>query len=115
MRAENASLHIVPRDGVRRRFYLRAAGQNIDLELTGARFAKEEPIQWSTERHEFVFALETETTAMDVVQLRIVGLPTRSYKAICGQATSELNPNGKTLQLHVHPGSTRMKVQIVRS
>jgi hypothetical protein len=115
MRAENASLHIVPRDGVRRRFYLRAAGQNIDLELTGARFAKEEPIQWSTERHEFVFALETETTAMDVVQLRIVGLPTRSYKAICGQATSELNPDGKTLQLHVHPGSTRMKVQIVRS
>jgi hypothetical protein len=116
MRAEKGSLHIVPRDGVRRRLYLRAAGQQIDLELTGARFAKEEPIQWSTERQEFVFTVETETTTGGEVQIRVVGLPRRSHKVICGEKTSEFSPDEKApVQLPVPPGSTRTKVVIVRS
>jgi hypothetical protein len=116
MKTEKASLHIVPRDGVRRRLFLRAAGQTIDLELTGARFAKEEPIEWSTERHEFSFSLETEPTAEGEVQLRVVGLPMRGYKAVFGEATSDLNSDGKTpVRLRVPPGGTRAKVKIVRS
>jgi hypothetical protein len=35
MRTEKASLHIIPRDGVRRRLHLRTPGQQIDFELTG--------------------------------------------------------------------------------
>jgi hypothetical protein len=116
LRAAKASLHIVPRDGVRRRLYLRTAGQQIDLELTGARFAKEEPIQWSTEQQEFFFTLETETTTNGEVQLQVAGLPARSYKVICGQATSEFHPEGnKTVQLRVPAGSVRAEVKIVRS
>ena len=116
MRAEKTSLYIVPRDGVRRRLHLRTAGQQIDLELSGARFAKEEPIQWSTGQQEFFFTLETETTTNGEVQLLVAGLPMRSYKVICGQATSEFHPDGKRpLQLRVPAGSSRAKVEIVRS
>jgi hypothetical protein len=116
MRAEQTSLYIVPRDGVRRRLHLRTGGQQIDLELTGARFAKEEPIQWSTEQQEFFFTLETETTTNGEVKLLVSGLPMRTYKVICGQATSEFHPDGKrSLQLRVPAGSLRAKVEIVRS
>lgn len=116
MRDEKTSLYIVPRDGARRRLHLRCAGQQIDLELTGARFVKEEPIQWSMEEQEFFFALETETTSSDEVQLLIVGLPRQSYKAICGETVSEFHPDGKKpLQLRVFAGSSSVKVKIVRS
>jgi Family of unknown function (DUF5695) len=116
MRPEKASLRIVPRDGVRRRLYLRTAGQQIDLELTGARFAKEEPIHWSTDEQEFLFALETEQTTHGEVQLRVAGLPMRSYTVICGHARSEFRPDGiKPLQLHVPAGSARAEVRIIRT
>jgi hypothetical protein len=116
MRAEKESLNIVPRDGVRRRLHLRTAQQQIDLELTGARFAKEEPIQWSTDRQEFLFTVETETTTNGEAQLLIAGLPTRSYKVICNHKTYEFQPDGKKpLRLRVPAGSSKVKVEIVRS
>jgi Family of unknown function (DUF5695) len=116
MREEKASLHIIPRDGVRRRLHLRTAGQQIDFELTGARFAKEQPIQWSTDQQRFLFTLETETTTNGEVQLRVNGLPPRSYKIICGQETNEFSPDGKkSLRLRIPAGTTTTKVEIVRS
>jgi hypothetical protein len=116
MRTEKTSLYIVPRDGVRRRLHLRTAGQQIDLELTGARFAKEEPIQWSTEQQEFFFTLETETTTNGEVQLLVAGLPAKSYKVTCGQEESEFQPDArKPLKLCVPAGSSKAKVGIVRS
>lgn len=116
MSTHKASLHIIPRDGVRRRLYLRTGGHQIDVELTGARFAREEPIEWSTEQQEFHFTLETETTTNGEVQLRLEGLPTRGYKVICGQMTSEFHPGEKRpLHLRVPAGVLRAKVEIVRS
>jgi hypothetical protein len=115
MREDKASLHIVPRDGVRRRLHLRTAGHQIDLALTGARFAKEEPIQWSIEQQEFRFALETEATTSGEVQLLVTGMPNGSYRVICGPATSEFHPDEKKpVQLRVPAGSSRAKVEIVR-
>ncbi len=116
MRDEKALLHIVPRDGVRRRLHLRTAGQQIDFELTGARFAKEQPIEWSTDQQRFVFTLETETTTDGEVQLRVEGLPARGYKIICGQETNEFHPDTtKVLRLRVPAGSSGVKAEIVRS
>jgi hypothetical protein len=116
MRAEKASLHIVPRDGVRRRLHLRTAGQQIDLELTGARFAKEQPIQWSTDQQRFLFVLETENTSNGEVQLLIKGLPEHGYKIISGQTTNEFHADGmKSLRLRIPAGSSSAKVEIVRS
>jgi hypothetical protein len=115
MREDKASLHIVPRDGVRRRLHLRTAGHQIDLALTGARFAKEAPIQWSIEQQEFRFALETEATTSGEVQLLVTGMPNGSYRVICGPATSEFHPDEKKpVQLRVPAGSSRAKVEIVR-
>jgi hypothetical protein len=116
MRAENASMYIIPRDGVRRRLHLRTAGQQIDLELTGGRFAKEQPIQWSADPLRFLFALETETTGSGEVRLLIAGLPARSYKVICNQETNEFRPDGnKPLRLRIPAGTANAKVEIVRS
>ena len=115
-RAEKASLHIIPRDGVRRRLHLRTAGQQIDFELTGARFAKEEPIKWSINQQRFLFRLETETTSSGEVQLLIANFPALSYKIICGLETKEFHPDGMELvRLRIPAGSSKALVEIIRS
>ena len=118
MREEKTTLHIIPRDGVRKRLNLRTAGQQIDLELAGARFAKEEPIEWAAERARFVFLLEAESTASGEAQLLMAGLPAseRGYKVTCGEETKEFHPDAKTpLRLRLAAGSSKAKVEIVRS
>jgi len=115
MRAEKSSLHIIPRDGVRRRLHLRTAGQKIDLELTGARFAKEQPIQWFTDRQRFLLTLQTESTSSGEVQLLVVGLPAHRYKMVCGGETQEFQPDGRNvLRFRVPAGSSEAKAEIVR-
>lgn len=116
MRDEKGALHIVPRDSIRRRLHLRAAGEKIDFELTGARFAKEQPVQWSPERQKFLFMLETEPTASGDVRLLTSGLTERRYKVVCGEETIEFRPDSKKpLLLRIPAGSTRARVEIVRS
>jgi hypothetical protein len=116
MHAEKTSLKIIPRDGVRRRLHLRTAGQQIDLELTGARFAKEQPIQWSTDQQRFRFMLETEATSNGEAQLLIAGLPTHNYKIICDKQTTEFHPDStKAVRIRVPAGSSRIEAEIVRS
>jgi hypothetical protein len=116
MHADKSSLKIIPRDGVRRRLHLRTAGQQIDLELTGARFAKEQPIQWSIDQQKFRFMLETEATSSGEAQLVIAGLPMHSYKIICGKETTEFHPDStKSVRIRVPAGSSRVETEIVRS
>ena len=115
MRDEKASLQIIPRDGVRRRLHLRTEGQQIDFSLTGARFAKEQPIQWSTKQQRFHFALETEPTGSGEAQLEIAGLPAGTYRVNCGDQKSEFRPGeGSPLRLHVPAGSSKAMVEILR-
>ena len=104
MRTENGSLQVTPRDGVRRRLHLRTEGHQIDFELTGARFAKEQPIHWSARQQRFVFAVETEATGSGEVQIAIAGLPGRTYKVTSGQQKSEFRPEtSKILRLKDSP------------
>ena len=115
MRVEKDSLQIIPRDGVRKRLHLRTGGQQIDFELSGARFAKEQPIQWFIDRQRFTLTLETEASAGPEVQLSIAGLPAHSYKIICGQETQEFHPNEtKPLRLRIPAGSSTAGVEIIR-
>lgn len=116
MRSGKESLEIIPRDGVRRRLHLRADGQKIDFELTGARFAKEQPIRWSTGQQQFVFVLETESTGNGEVRIAVAGLPARSYKVICGQQKAEFLPGTtKALSVRIPAGTSKATVEIVRS
>jgi hypothetical protein len=115
MREEKASLHIIPRDGLRKRLHLRTAGQKIDFELTGARFAKEQPIELSTAQQRFHFTLETESTSTGEVLLLARGLPARRYKIIYGKETKEFRPDSaKPLRLQIPAGSSKARVEIVR-
>ena len=116
MHDEKSTLRIIPRDGVRRRLRLRTAGQKIDFELTGARFAKEQPIEWFPDRQRFLFLLETESTGGNQPELLVSGLPAHRYKLVCGQETQEFLPGAmKTLQLRIPAGSTKSLVEIVRT
>jgi hypothetical protein len=116
MLAKDGSLQIIPRDGVRRRLHLRTNGQQIDFELTGARFAKEKPIHWSTGRQRFRFALETETTGSGEVQIAMAGLPAGIYKVACGEQKSEFHPDtSKLLRLRIPAGTSNAMVEILRS
>lgn len=116
LRADKSSLRIIPRDGLRRRLHLRTAGQTIDLELTGARFAKEEPIQWFPSQQRFLFLVETETTGSGEIQLLIAGLPAHPYKITCGPQTKQFDSaTDKTAHLHVPAGTAKTAVEIIRS
>jgi hypothetical protein len=115
MRAEKGSLQIVPRDGVRRRLHLRTEGQQLDFELTGARFAREQPIRWFTGQQRFLFAVETEPTGSGEVQIAIAGLPAGTYKVTCGEEKSEFRAGEiKPLRLRVPAGSSKATVEILR-
>jgi hypothetical protein len=50
------------------------------------------------------------------VQLLVAGLPTHSYKIICGQETNEFRSDRtKSLRLRIPAGSSGVEVEIVRS
>ena len=116
MRADKACIQIVPRDGVRRRLHLRAEGRQIDFELTGARFAKEQPIHWFAAQQRFLFTLETEPTASGEAQIAIAGLPAGSYRLICGQQKTDFHPDPtKPFRLSIPAGSTKAIVEILRA
>jgi hypothetical protein len=116
MHAEKSFLRIIPRDGVRRRLYLRAAGQKIDFEVTGARFAKEEPMQCFIDKQRFLFIMETESMSSGEIQFMIAGLPAHPYKVICGQDTKEFHPGDRnTLHLRVPVGASKISLEVVRA
>jgi hypothetical protein len=101
---------------VRRRLHLRTAGQQVDFELAGARFAKEQPIHWSTGQQKFLFSLETEPTGSGEVQITITGLPAGTYKVIGGQEKSDFRPDKtRLLRLRIPAGSSKTAVEILRS
>ena len=116
MHAEKSFLRIIPRDGVRRRLHLRAAGQKIDFEVTGARFAKEEPMQCFIDKQRFLFIIETESTSSGEIQFMVAGLPAHPYKVICGQETKEFHPGDRdTLHLRVPVGASKISVEVIRA
>ena len=116
MRSAKGSLQIVPKDGVRRKLHLRTAGQQVDLELIGARFAKGQAIEWHPEQGRFVLPIETEPTASGEVLLQVAGLPSGSYKVVSQGKTMAFQPDGKKhLVLAVPPGTANARVEIIRS
>ena len=110
------SLEIVPRDGVRRRLHLRTAGQQIDLEITGARFVEEQTIVCSTATPKISFQLETEATASGIVDLRLTGLPAGRYNIRCADETIEFHAGQKPpARVKIKPGSTAITVDITKA
>lgn len=115
MHAEKTHLRIIPRDGVRRRLQLRTAGQKIDFEWRGARFAKDEPIQWFPDQQRFLFLVETESAGSGEIELMAAGLPAGRYKIVCGEETKEFRAEAvNTLRLRVPAGVSKTLVEVVR-
>lgn len=114
MRDRASSLEIVPRDGVRKRFYLRTAGHQIDLELRGARFAKEKAIAWFTQSPRLTFQVETEPSASGVMELQLTGWPSGHYRVRCnGESVDFLPEQKEPVRLKIQPGVSAATVEIV--
>lgn len=115
MRSSNGALQIVPKDGVRRRLHLRTAGQEVDVELIGARFAKGQTIEWQPEQERFVLPIETEETARGEVHLQVAGLALGRYQIVSQGRSSEFQSDAKKrLVLPVPPGTANARVEIIR-
>ena len=116
MHSAKGALQIVPKDGVRRRLNLRTAGQNVDVELIGARFAKGHAIEWHADGKRLVVPVETESTASGKISLSVKGLSAGSYKATYGGKSSTFQPDAaKPLEFEVPAGTAKAIVEIVRS
>jgi len=116
MSSAKGALEIVPKDGVRRRLSLRTAGQKVDLELIGARFAKGQTIEWHADGKRLAVPVETEPTAGGKIWLLVKGLPAKSYKAIYGDKITNFRSDNVTpLDFDVPAGTAKAMVEIVRS
>ena len=74
-----ASLEVVPRDGVRRRFHALLDRGRVHLELESDRFAARRPIVLDDVLNEVRFELESDNPAAHSVKLRVSGLPDGRY------------------------------------
>jgi hypothetical protein len=116
MRETASSLEIVPRDGVRRRLNLRTSGQSIDLEIMGARFARERPIVWSPGSTRIGFHVETEPAAKGVIEIRLMGWPAGNYRVRChDESVAFRTGQAEPVRLKVKPGSAAVAVEIVEA
>jgi hypothetical protein len=85
-----AGLEIVPKDGVRRRFYaLLGASENkkLRLILDTDRFAASQPIVFKEDFSALGFTLESDNPAKHVAKLRLSGLAPGSYALLEGNKT----------------------------
>lgn len=96
--------------------FISEPSRQIDFKLTGARFAKEQPIHWFAAQQRFQFAIETEPTASGEIQIAIAGLPAGTYRVVSGQQKTEFPPDATTpLRLRIPAGTAKATVEILRS
>ena len=67
-------LHVIPKDGLRRRFYYRNGSQKIDLELAQDGFAKDKFIGIDPSSGSLYFTLENRTGGKHPISVIVRGL-----------------------------------------
>jgi len=65
---------VIPRDGIRQRFFVRIAETKLDVVLMRDGFAKETPIVWNPETQSLSFTLENRTNDDHTTSIEIKGL-----------------------------------------
>jgi Family of unknown function (DUF5695) len=78
-RKTSAGLEVIPKDGVRRRFYTRLDNGNVSLALDRDHFAAAQPIVLKPDLTEIRFELETDNSAAHPATLRLSGLSSGEY------------------------------------
>lgn len=78
-RASAGGVEIEPRDGVRRRIYLRLHDRDMDVEVAAARFTVA-PVFFADTGREIRFALENDGAQVRDARLTIRGLPVGRYR-----------------------------------
>jgi hypothetical protein len=103
----NATIGVVPRDGVRQRFHAVLGGQRLHLALDRDGFAHEQPLQLSRTLDRLAFTLESRTPEKHEAVLTIEGLPPGRYSSVAGEFTRRFfAERGQIarIQLLVNPG-----------
>jgi hypothetical protein len=103
----NASIRVIPRDGVRQRFHALLGGRRLHLALNRDGFAAEQPLQVSRALDRLAFTLESRAPAQHEATLAIEGLPPGHYSAAAGAVVRPFRVEEKRrarIQLPVEPG-----------
>jgi len=112
------SVSVIPRDGLRTRFYVVRDQQRLFMELTHDGFAKEQRVVVNDALGKIQFTLENRVKSAHVAQLEIRGLPAGNYAAaIDGKAIQfqiQGKKEGRTIDLPVGAAATA-KISIERS
>jgi hypothetical protein len=73
------TISVIPHDGARQRFSAVIGAKRVHLSLDRDGFAKDQPLEMSTELDTLNFSLENRGTDAHIATLRIEGLPQGSY------------------------------------
>jgi hypothetical protein len=109
-------LHVLPRDGVRRRFHALLDARRLHVETVVDRFAHEQPITLREDFSEIRFQLESLNPAAHANTIRIAGLPAGRYQVTRDdQVVTSFDPvEGATSRVDIpvdaSPGSPRIRI-----
>ena len=113
----NASIRVIPRDGVRQRFHAVLGGRRIHLALERDGFAAEQPLQVSRALDRLAFALESRSPVPHTTTLTLEGLPLGEYSAAIGAVVRSFRVEDRRtarVQLPLEPGpATRVRIEAV--
>lgn len=102
LKQQGKLLSVVPRDGIRARFYAHAGGEKIDLVLMQDGFAAEREICVATGRKAVSFVLENRTGTAHETELLVSGLDGLYRLKVQGQPDKEITlQKGKDNALHI--------------
>lgn len=100
---DNNMLNVIPKDGLRRRFYYRNGMHKMDLELTRDGFAKDKFISIETSGRSLQFILENRTGDAHVSEIHIKGF----------SGVYEVKRNGKNLQqIKLDPAGSELSISV---
>jgi hypothetical protein len=120
-RAERDHIEVIPKDGVRRRFYAMLDERQLQMKLSIDRFAAGPSIRLKSDLSEIDFDLERVNPDTHQAGLHLVGLPPGAYQAQVGGAAvaawdvSESTEDTIFVELPIPAGKSPLVVTVRRS
>jgi len=75
-------IRVIPKDSLRKRFYIIGENQRVHLLLNRDGFAKDQPITYNEDLSKIEFVLENRTSDVHQTTLTIGGLPAGKYELV---------------------------------
>ena len=110
------SVQVVPKDGLRARFYIVRGAARVRLVLARDGFAKDQPVTFHDSLNRISFQIENRSGDPHAAALQLHGLPAGTYKvSVDGHANPAFSiPNGESNEVQVPVAISGANVTITR-